>query len=41
MNAPDTILDCGLFTTLLVAAVKRNCLGNRRNIQVTANFSKT
>jgi hypothetical protein len=40
MNAPDTISYCGLFTTLLVAAPKRNCLRDRSNSQVTTNVSK-
>ena len=40
-NASDTILYCGLFTTLLVAAPKQNCLGDRSNSQTTANVSKT
>src|SRR5712664_1185297 len=34
-NVPDAILYCGLFTTLLVAALKRNCLRDRSNSQAT------
>src|SRR5713101_2473196 len=41
MNAPDTILYCGLFTTLLVAAPKRNRLRDRSNSQARANDFKT
>jgi hypothetical protein len=40
MNAPDTISYCGLFTTLLVAALKQNCFRDRTNSQATADVSK-
>src|SRR5260370_26684101 len=41
MNAPDTMLDGGLLTQLLVAAPKRNRLRDRSNSQARANDFKT